>query len=96
MLIYIISNSFLAYMMADVTFNHWTLGGKYDRLEFFTDYPCPVLPKYLMEYYLFKLGYYTYEMLTHAIFHRHRLDFTEMILHHFVTVTLVIFSYTTN
>jgi hypothetical protein len=82
--------------MADVTFNHWTLGGKYERLELLDDYPCPSVPDYLNEFYLFKLGYYSHELIFHTIFHRHRPDFTEMVLHHFVTVVLVFFSYTTN
>ena len=87
MIIHILSNTFLAYIMADSNFNHWTMGGKYERLEFFDGYPClKEVPDYITEYYLFKLGYFSYELIFHTIFHRNRPDFTEMILHHFVTV----------
>jgi hypothetical protein len=95
-LIYIVANSFLAYLMADVNFNHWTLGGKYERLELFDDYPCPSVPDYLNEFYLFKLGYFTHEFIFATLYHRHRPDFKEMVIHHIVTVVLTFFSYSTN
>jgi len=94
--IYILNYSFLAYLMADVTFNHWTLGGKYERLELLDDFPCPSVPDYLNEFYLFKLGFFTHELIFATIYHRHRPDFTEMVLHHVVTIVLTFFSYSTN
>jgi hypothetical protein len=95
-LVYVISNIFLGYIMRDTNFSHWTLGGKNSDIELFNDFPCLDIPEYLSEFYVIKLGYYSHEMFYTLLYNRHKPDFSELILHHFVTNWLVFFSYTTN
>jgi hypothetical protein len=92
----VISNIFLGYILRDTNFFHWTLGGKVADMDLFNDYPCLDIPDYLREFYVIKLGYYSHEMLYTLLYNRHKPDFSEQILHHFVTNVLVFFSYTTN
>lgn len=91
-----IMNSLHYHIIKDAKYLHWSFGGKYEDLEFFENYPCLELPKYQYDIYCAILAYYTQELLTYIIFNRHRYDFAEMSLHHFLTVVLVGFSYTTN
>ena len=92
---YIIAVIIIYVLMKDTDFLHWTLGGSVSRIDAFDNYPCEVLPPYLTEWYLIKLGYYSHEFLFHLIYHRKRHDFTEIMLHHFLTNVLTWFSYST-
>lgn len=54
-------------------------------------------PLYYKEYYLTLLGYHTSQMITHLSHIRNpNSDLVDMLLHHFVTVALIVFSYTLN
>jgi len=94
---YVVGNSFLYYIIRDSKFLHWSMGGNFSVLDYFyPNYPCVELPLFLNEYYTIMLGYYTSEFVYTLAFNRHRNDFVEMLLHHFVTCTLVAFSHLTN
>jgi hypothetical protein len=95
-LIYLTTSIFLGYIIRDTNFSHWTLGGKGTNIELFNDYPCLDIPDYLREFYVMKLGYFSHEMLYTLIYNTHKPEFSEIILHHFVTNVLVFFSYSTN
>jgi hypothetical protein len=51
------------------------------------------LPSLLDDLYIIKLSYYFYEIEYATIFNRQRGDFSEVLLHHVLTIVLVIFSY---
>ena len=95
-LYYMTTNGYLAYIMRDTDFYHWTLGGKASYLDLFSDFPCLKIPDYLPEFYVIKLSYYSHEMLYVLTYYRNKPDFSELVLHHFVTIILVFFSYSTN
>ena len=96
MVFYIIAFTWIYKVMQGSNFFHWSVGGSTDRVEFFDNYPCQEYPAYLAEWYLVKLGYYTHELFFHFVYHRKRHDFSELFLHHFITVTCVYLSYSTN
>lgn len=93
---YIVAVAVMYILIKDTDFLHWSLGGGVARIDVFDHYPCEQLPRYLPEWYLVKLGYYSHEMLFHLAYHRQRHDFTEIMLHHFLTNVLVWFSYSTS
>lgn len=70
--------------------------GHVNNPKYYANYPCQKLPKYLDEFYLFKLAYHTYELAYSFIFQRNRQDFPEYFLHHFVTLGLILMSYSLN
>jgi len=47
-------------------------------------------------FYVFKLSYHLYELGYTIMFDRNRHDFPEYVLHHFLTFTLIYFSYVVN
>ena len=47
-------------------------------------------------FYVFKMSYHCYELIYTIIFDRKRADFPEYMLHHFLTFTLILFSYVCN
>lgn len=95
-LIHSAMNGYLAYMMKDTNFYHWSLGGKASHIELFDDFPCHKLPDYLLEFYVIKLSYYSIELIYTLTYNNDKPDFGEMMLHHFVTIILVFFSYSSN
>lgn len=54
------------------------------------------MPAFLDDMYIIKLAYYCYEIEYAFIFGRNRTDFSEVLLHHVMTIALVVFSYCTN
>jgi len=94
--IYLITTIFLFYILKNSDFLHTYLQGNNPNPNWFINYPCQKLPKYLDDIYLIKLSYHGYEMVYTLLFQRSRRDFPEYILHHLMTVCLVGCSYTIN
>ncbi|XP_056425831.1 ceramide synthase 4 isoform X2 [Hyla sarda] len=67
----------------------------WDQQEFWTDYPYQPFEFSLYGYYMLQLGFYSSLLLTLA-FDIKRKDLTEQIVHHFVTIFLITFSYCAN
>jgi very-long-chain ceramide synthase len=77
-------------------FLHRYLLGSESNPQYFTNYPCQVLPRYLDDFYVIKFSYHIFEIINASLFHRDRRDFSEFLLHHIVTIVLVGYSYGTN
>ncbi len=53
------------------------------------------MPNYLDDIYVVKLSYHLYELIYTLIFQKGRRDFAEINLHHFLTLILILYSYST-
>jgi ceramide synthetase len=80
----------------DCDFLDTRVGGHTEHPLYFFNHPCQKLPSNLDSFYVFKLSYHCYELLHTSIFDRKRTDFPEYMLHHFLTFTLIFFSYVVN
>lgn len=80
----------------DCDFFDVRLGGKTERPLYFFNHPCQKLPARLDDFYVFKLGYHCYELLHTIAQDRRRSDYLEYLLHHFLTFSLILFSYKLN
>jgi ceramide synthetase len=47
-------------------------------------------------FYIFKMSYHCFELMNTIMFDMKRPDFPEYMLHHFLTFTLILFSYVVN
>lgn len=68
--------------------------GSGDMSYVYSDWPFNVIPRHMKLYYMIGLGYH-FEDTVHHLFHPAGNDFFEMLLHHYITVMLVIGSYMT-
>lgn len=80
----------------DCDFLDTRIGGSSSHPLYFYNHPCQKLPYYLDDFYVFKMAYHFYELLHTIILDRKRSDFIEYLLHHFLTFTLILFSYSVN
>lgn len=73
------------------------LGGDDSFYDHFTHYPYWEHPKYYTEFYMTCMGYNMAGLLQELFFEdKGRNDYLEMLLHHVITVYLVVFGYATN
>ena len=80
----------------DCDFLDVRVGGRVSRPLYFYNHPCQRIPFGLDTFYVFKLSYHFYELLHTLSFDRKRQDFPEYVLHHFLTFSLILFSYVLN
>ncbi len=71
------------------------LGSTYEP-QYFKNYPCIEVPRYLDDFMIIKMSYYFYETAHLVLFNRDRHDFTEMMVHHIVSVALISITYSMN
>lgn len=87
---------FIILKQDDCDFMDVRVGGNTSVPYYFVNYPCQKLPKYLDEFYLFKLSYHFFELAFTTIKQSDRPDFPEYFFHHFMTWSLIFFSYSLN
>lgn len=80
----------------DCDFLDVRVGGRIEKPLYFYNHPCQKLPQYLDSFYVFKMSYHCYELIYTIMFDMKRQDFPEYMLHHFLTFTLILFSYVVN
>jgi hypothetical protein len=54
------------------------------------------VPNYLDDFYIFRISWNCFELAQTFLFHRHRRDYSEFLLHHIVTLMLIFISYLLN
>lgn len=84
------------FILKKSNFLHIYLLGDSEYPSYWNNYPCTEVPKYLEEFFIIKKAYYSYELVISLIYHRERKDFSELILHHIITISLVSCAYSTN
>jgi len=94
--IYTISSIGIYFVIKRGNFLHTALTGDKENPIYFENYPCVRIPHYLDDVYVLKLSYHLYELCYSVLFHRERRDFPEYILHHVITMVLILFSYSLN
>lgn len=94
--IYLVTTIMQFYILKQSNFLHKYLWGDQDFPRYWANYPCTQIPNYLDDFYVMKLAYHCKEIVYTLIFHYNRRDLSEFLLHHFVTVFLVLFSYSMN
>jgi hypothetical protein len=91
-----VSSLYYILLGEDCNFLDVRLGGNMLRPLYFLNHPCQKLPGSLDSFYIIKMAYHCYELGHTIIMDRHRVDFPEYVLHHFLTFTLIFFSYLLN
>lgn len=94
--IYMIFSIMLFFVLKQSSFLDVLFMGNEANPQYWINYPCQPIPNYLDDLYIVKLAYHGYDMLEGLIYHRNKRDFSEMTIHHIVTVSLILFSYATN
>ena len=94
--IYSVTTGGLFFILKQSNFYHKYLWGDQEDPQYFSNYPCQKVPKYLDDVYVLKLSYHLYELIYSVLFQYNRRDFPEYILHHTLTMVLILFSYSYN
>ena len=94
--LFCVGSLFKIMLQEDCDFMDVRIGGKTSRALFYHNYPCQKIPAYLDSFYVFKISYHLYELGYTILYHRHRSDFPEYVLHHLMTWSLIFFSYSLN
>jgi hypothetical protein len=80
------------FVVVDTAYTPWYMLGSGDEHLTLSDYPYTEMPKYLKLYYVASLSYYIEDLLVH-LFTSPSSDFFEIILHHLVTIGLIVGSF---
>lgn len=86
----------LFWVLKNSNFLQKNLLGDHENIAYFKNYPCQKIPNFMDDLYIIKLSYHLYEQMYTLIFQRERRDFPEIMLHHFLTLVLILFSYSVN
>lgn len=93
-LFYIYAASFGYYMLKDSYILPSILGGSGSFREHFRNYPYWDHPPHYTTFYMSCLGFFFYELVAHIVEEDwSKGNFMEMLLHHFVTIYLMLFSF---
>lgn len=82
------------FVLSDTNFHSPMMFGNGDILFLNSDWPYNRKPHFLKLYYMIGLSYHVEETLIH-FFHPAQNDFWEMLLHHYITIILIVGSYMT-
>ena len=94
--VYTISSIGILFVLKKGGFLHVLLLGDQEDPQYYPNYPCTKMPSFLDDIYVLKLTYHLYELIYTLIYFRNRRDFPEYILHHIITMVLIVFSYSLN
>lgn len=94
--VYTISSVGILFVLKKGGYLHILLLGDQEDPQYYTTYPCTKMSSLLDDVYVLKLSYHLYELIYTLLYFRDRRDFPEYILHHVITLVLIIFSYSLN
>lgn len=80
------------YVIQDTTFHSPMMFGEGNLMHLYSDWPYNRIPRYLQLYYMIGLSYHV-EDTVHHLFVPAQNDFFEMLLHHYITIILIVGSY---
>jgi len=83
------------YVLSDTEFHTPLMFGSGDLRYLLSDWPFTRLPRFFKLYYMAGLSYHIEDLLSH-FFHPIQNDFFEMLLHHYITILLIVSSYMLN
>jgi ceramide synthetase len=82
-------------ILKDQSWIPWVLGGSGNIENTFNGHPAHNLTPAIRNYYMIQLAYHLSSFIYQFMF-AHRMDFYEMLLHHSVTVAVIVYSYCMN
>lgn len=82
------------YVYKDTNYHSPLMFGSGDIMYLVSDWPYNVMPRYLKLYYMIGLSYHLEVTVVH-FFQTMQNDFFEMLLHHYITILLIVGSYMT-
>ena len=80
------------YVLSDTNYHTPLMFGSGDQMYLFSDWPFTEMPRHLKLYYMIGLSYHFEDSVAH-FFHPIQNDFFEMLLHHYITILLIVGSY---
>jgi hypothetical protein len=83
------------YVYSDTNYQSPLMFGSGDHIRLYSDWPYNKLPKYLKLYYMAGMSYHVSDMIN-LLVHPAQSDFFEMLLHHYITIVLIVGSFMTN
>lgn len=83
------------YVYSDTNYMSHMMFGSGNMMYLDSDWPFGRQPNYLKFYYMLGISYHTSDMV-HLFLNSAQKDFFEMLLHHYITIMLIIGSYMTN
>lgn len=80
------------YVLSDTEYHSYYMFGKSSLAHVYSDWPYNKFPRFLKLYYMIGLSYHFEDTVSH-FFHPIQNDFFEMLLHHYITIMLIVMSY---